>query len=86
MSERLWRLYDALLRWRWFHRCVEAVFLLEGALGLLLALAVGMGTLMGQFEGGKHNHIEIAGLFWHFVDLVWIIVFTFVYLVPSTNT
>jgi cytochrome c oxidase subunit 3 len=41
-------------------------------------------ALLGQFEGGKHNHIEIAGLFWHFVDLVWIIVFTFVYLVPAT--
>jgi cytochrome c oxidase subunit 3 len=27
------------------------------------------------------NGIELAGLFWHFVDLVWILVFTFVYLV-----
>lgn len=26
------------------------------------------------------NEIEILGLFWHFVDLVWILVFTFVYL------
>ncbi len=40
-------------------------------------------TAMGKYDGGKHNHIEIAGLFWHFVDLVWIIVFTFVYLVPA---
>jgi heme/copper-type cytochrome/quinol oxidase subunit 3 len=39
-------------------------------------------TALGQFEGGRHNAIEVAGLFWHFVDLVWIIVFTFVYLVP----
>ncbi len=29
----------------------------------------------------SNNSIEIAGLFWHFVDLVWILVFTFVYLV-----
>ncbi len=27
------------------------------------------------------NQVEIAGLFWHFVDLVWILVFTFVYLI-----
>ena len=40
-------------------------------------------TAMGKYDGGRHNHIEIAGLFWHFVDLVWIIVFTFVYLIPS---
>jgi cytochrome c oxidase subunit 3 len=26
------------------------------------------------------NEVEILGLFWHFVDLVWILVFTFVYL------
>jgi heme/copper-type cytochrome/quinol oxidase subunit 3 len=26
--------------------------------------------------------IEICGLFWHFVDLIWILVFTFVYLIP----
>ncbi|MSP60161.1 MAG: heme-copper oxidase subunit III [Myxococcales bacterium] len=32
----------------------------------------------------KHcNMLEIAGLFWHFVDLVWILVFTFIYLIPS---
>jgi cytochrome c oxidase subunit 3 len=29
------------------------------------------------------NNIEVAGLFWHFVDLVWILVFTFVYLIPE---
>jgi heme/copper-type cytochrome/quinol oxidase subunit 3 len=40
-------------------------------------------TLRGKYDGGKHNMIEIAGLFWHFVDLVWILVFTFVYLVPE---
>jgi len=26
------------------------------------------------------NNVEIAGLYWHFVDLVWILIFTFVYL------
>jgi len=29
----------------------------------------------------NHNAVEIAGLYWHFVDLVWILIFTFVYLV-----
>jgi hypothetical protein len=46
---RLWRLYDALIAWRWFHRMVETVFLLEGSLSVLVALAIGLGTLMGQF-------------------------------------
>ncbi len=29
----------------------------------------------------SYNAVEIAGLYWHFVDLVWIMVFTFMYLV-----
>jgi cytochrome c oxidase subunit 3 len=34
--------------------------------------------------GARADAIESVGLFWHFVDLVWILVFTFVYLVPAT--
>ncbi|MGH7313456.1 MAG: cytochrome c oxidase subunit 3, partial [Candidatus Rokuibacteriota bacterium] len=28
----------------------------------------------------SYNAVEIVGLYWHFVDLVWIMVFTFMYL------
>jgi cytochrome c oxidase subunit III len=35
----------------------------------------------GGYSAEDTNGIEIAGLYWHFVDLVWILVFTFVYLV-----
>ena len=38
-------------------------------------------TATGKYDNGNYNHLEIAGLFWHFVDLVWILVFTFVYLI-----
>jgi heme/copper-type cytochrome/quinol oxidase subunit 3 len=41
-------------------------------------------TAMGKYTDGPNasaNNIEIAGLFWHFVDLVWILVFTFIYLI-----
>jgi heme/copper-type cytochrome/quinol oxidase subunit 3 len=41
-------------------------------------------AMSGKFTDGPKasaNHIEIAGLFWHFVDLVWILVFTFIYLI-----
>ena len=52
--------------------------------GVIYLTVIFIRALLGQFDGGKHNHIEIVGLFWHFVDLVWIIVFTFVYLVPNS--
>jgi cytochrome c oxidase subunit III len=38
---------------------------------------------MGKYDDGNYAHIEICGLFWHFVDLIWILVFTLVYLVPQ---
>jgi heme/copper-type cytochrome/quinol oxidase subunit 3 len=34
----------------------------------------------GRFDNKNYNQLELAGLFWHFVDLVWILVFTFIYL------
>ncbi len=37
--------------------------------------------LMGKITQAKAGLIEIAGLYWHFVDLVWILIFTFVYLI-----
>jgi len=37
--------------------------------------------LLGRLHQGDANQIEIAALYWHFVDLVWILVFTFVYLI-----
>ena len=35
----------------------------------------------GSFSKDNHNAVEIVGLYWHFVDLVWILIFTFVYLI-----
>ena len=37
-------------------------------------------ALLGRLRPDHANQIEIAALYWHFVDLVWILVFTFVYL------
>lgn len=34
----------------------------------------------GHYDQGDHRQLELVGLFWHFVDLVWILVFTFIYL------
>lgn len=48
--------------------------------GVLYLTVILVRTLMGKYDHGKHDHIEIVGLFWHFVDLVWILVFTFIYL------
>ena len=48
-----------------------------GVIYLLCILLIGM---RGAFSSQNYSPVEIAGLYWHFVDLVWIMVFTFVYL------
>jgi heme/copper-type cytochrome/quinol oxidase subunit 3 len=37
--------------------------------------------LTGAYTRHNHSPVELAGLYWHFVDLVWIILFTVVYLI-----
>lgn len=52
------------------------------ASGVLLNLIVLIQILRGDFDRtGNYNRVENIGLYWHFVDLVWVFVFTFFYLV-----
>ncbi len=37
--------------------------------------------LAGKITAAQYGLVEVAGLYWHFVDLVWILIFTFVYLI-----
>lgn len=48
--------------------------------GVIYLIVMFVMAYRGDFDNGDYNQLEIAGLFWHFVDLVWILVFTFVYL------
>ena len=38
-------------------------------------------ALLGKYTQASHQGIETIGLYWHFVDLVWILIFTFIYLI-----
>jgi len=49
--------------------------------GVVYLLFMCVRTAMGKYDDGNVNQVEIAGLFWHFVDLVWILVFTLIYLI-----
>ena len=66
----------------------SAFFLLTGFHGahvtvgiLMLLMVLGM-SLAGRLEQADARKVELVGLYWHFVDIVWIVVFTVVYLIP----
>ena len=48
-----------------------------GVIYLIVILIQGM---RGTYTAEYNHKVEILGLYWHFVDLIWIMVFTFVYL------
>lgn len=50
--------------------------------GVCYLTTILVGAMQGKFDHGNHGPVELVGLFWHFVDLVWILVFTLIYLVP----
>jgi cytochrome c oxidase subunit 3 len=50
--------------------------------GVVYLTIVAMKVLRGDYErgGGNYEIVEIAGLYWHFVDLVWVFIFALFYL------
>jgi heme/copper-type cytochrome/quinol oxidase subunit 3 len=48
--------------------------------GVVYLTSLLLSGLRGKYTASNYHPVEIAGLYWHFVDLVWILVFTFVYL------
>jgi cytochrome c oxidase subunit 3 len=50
--------------------------------GVLINVIIFFNVLLGTYEKRKsYEMVEKVGLYWHFVDLVWVFVFTFFYLV-----
>ena len=54
-------------------------------LGVLILLSLFVMTLRGRLTPENSLNLELAGLYWHFVDVVWIVIFTVVYLFEAPN-
>lgn len=54
---------------------------LHVSIGVIMLLIVASKVLRGHYDRrGDYSAVEIAGLYWHFVDLVWVFIFAFFYL------
>jgi len=65
----------------------SAFFMITGfhglhvTIGVIYLIWVAVRLLRGRYErSGNYQIVEIAGLYWHFVDLVWVFIFAFFYL------
>ena len=61
---------------------LHAVHMIVG-LGVLSMLTVLASR--GRFSRGDYNPVDIGGLYWHFVDIVWVFIFPLLYLVKRTG-
>jgi heme/copper-type cytochrome/quinol oxidase subunit 3 len=50
-------------------------------IGCLWGLWIATKGARGGFSRERHASVEVFGLYWHFVDVVWIVLFTFIYLI-----
>ena len=40
-------------------------------------------ALRGHYSPAKHMGVELSGIYWHFVDVVWVVLYTLVYLLSN---
>ena len=67
----------------------SSFFLLTGfhgahvTIGILMLLSLAAMSSFGRLTPADTRPVEYVGLYWHFVDIVWIVIFTVVYLIPT---
>ena len=50
-------------------------------IGLTLLLMVNIRAFRGHFSPEQHRGVEVPGIYWHFVDIMWIVVYTSIYVI-----
>ena len=64
-----------------FYFAMTGMHAVHMIIGISLLTVLIVKATRGRFSASYNTPVELVGLYWHFVDLVWILVFTFVYLV-----
>lgn len=65
-----------------FYFVITGFHLLHVIVGICVLIAVLGWSLAGYFTQRHHMHVTISGVYWHFVDVVWIFVFSTFFLAP----
>jgi cytochrome c oxidase subunit 3 len=60
--------------------CLTGLHGAHVAVGLLLLLAATIRAFRGHYSSVAHHGVEIPGIYWHFVDVMWIVVYSTVYI------
>ena len=61
--------------------CMTGLHALHMIIGIGIMLVITWMAWRRQFDSSYYTPVEIAGLYWHFVDIVWIFLFPLLYLI-----
>jgi cytochrome c oxidase subunit III len=61
--------------------CMTGLHALHMVIGLGIMTVIGLMAWRRQFDADYYTPVEVAGLYWHFVDIVWIFLFPLLYLI-----
>jgi cytochrome c oxidase subunit 3 len=68
-----------------FYFLMTGMHALHMVIGLGLMLVLALLTTRGKFNADYYSPIELGGLYWHFVDIVWVFLFPLLYLVDRSQ-
>ena len=64
----------------WLYFAMTGLHAIHVIVGIFVLLTLAVLARLGKFTAGHHTPVEVAGLYWHFVDIVWIFLFPLMYL------
>ena len=64
----------------WLYFALTGLHAIHVTVGIIVMLVMAVLASRGRFGEGNYMPVEIAGLYWHFVDIVWVFLFPLLYL------
>lgn len=64
----------------WLYFAMTGLHAIHVTVGIFVMLVLALLAARRKFDGGNYMPIEVAGLYWHFVDIVWVFLFPLLYL------
>lgn len=64
----------------WLYFAMTGLHAIHVTVGICILLGMAWLARLGRFTEGHYTPVEIVGLYWHFVDIVWIFLFPLLYL------
>lgn len=63
-----------------YYFCMTGLHAIHMIIGISMVLVVAVRTSLGRFNAHYHTPITVIGLYWHFVDIVWVFLFAIFYI------